>query len=204
MEQGSEAWHEIRLGRFTGTRLKNLMSGKSTASYKDAIIDVVTEILTGEKDDGYVSADMERGIEMESEAADYYELITDLDTYEVGFCTFEDDNVLAEYSGISPDRLIGDDGMLEIKCPKAKTLFSYIQANKLPAIYRWQVQGQLYITGRKWCDFMAYYPNLKPFIVRVLPDKDMHLKIEEELKIAIQSVKENIKMYNKFNYLKDE
>ena len=199
MEQGSEEWHEIKLGRFSGTSFKNLQSGKSTASYQNCIAEVAAEILTHDKEENYVSEDMERGIILEPEARKEYESIFDIEVKEVGF--IEPDNDMAEWTGISPDGLVGKDGLLEIKCPKAKTLFNYIKANKLPNEYKWQVQGQLWVNQRLWCDFMAYYPGLKPFIIRVYPDIEMHGKIEYELRDAIKAVKEIIEMYNNYDYL---
>jgi len=200
-EQGSEAWHEIKLGRFTGTRIKNLMSAKSTASYQNVIAEVVAEILTHSKEDNYTNDDMQRGIDMEPEAANYYNGIYEAcELDEIGFCEPEESDY-SDYAGVSPDRLVNDDGLLEIKCPKAKTHFNYIKSGKMPNEYKWQVQHQLFITERKWCDFMSYYPGLKPFIIRVLPDMEMHSKIVDELRLAIKAVKETIEMYNQYNYL---
>jgi hypothetical protein len=196
MEQGSEAWHELKLGRFSGTRLGNIQSGKSTASYQNTIAEVAAEIITQSKEDSYVNADMERGIDLEPEAAKEYELITGYSIKEVGF--IEPENDLAEWTGISPDRLVEDNGGLEIKCPKVNTHFNYIKAGKLPNTYKWQVQGALWVTKLEWWDFMSYYPKLKPFIIRVYPDLEMHEKIETELEIAKNAVKEMIEMYNNY------
>ncbi len=197
-EQGSEAWHQIKLGRFSGTTFKNLQSTKSTASYQDTIMNVVAQILTGEKEDTFTNDIMQRGIDLEPEAAGVYEFIFDVETFEVGFIEPDEDVEYHDYVGVSPDRLIGKDGGLEIKCPKANTYFKYIKANKLPSEYRWQVQGCLFITGRQWWDFMAYYPRLKPFVIRVYPDLEMHDKIEQEIKIAVEEVKRQIQLYNEF------
>lgn len=195
MEQGSEAWHEIKLGRFTGTRFALLMMGKLTAGYNNCIAEVAAEILTHEKEENYVSEDMQRGIDLEPEAAKEYELITGIELKEVGFIE-PDDN---EYIGVSPDRLIDEDGLLEIKCPKAKTLFNYMSKGVLPNEYKWQVQGQLWVTKRQYCDFMAYYPKLTPFIIRVFPDYEMHKELEKEVKIGIEKVNEIISMYKKYD-----
>jgi len=202
MEQSSEAWHEIRLGRFTGTRIKNLMSAKSTLSYKDTITDVAVEILTGVKDESYTNEIMQRGIDLEPEARGHYEQLFECKVDEVGFIEPDESNY-SDWAGISPDGLVGDHGMIEIKCPKAKTLFKYIKSGKLPTEYRWQVQSQLWITGRDWCDFMAYYPGLKPFILRVYPDQDDFEKIYHELNVAIHEVKKAIKEYKQYDYLNE-
>ena len=200
-EQGSEAWHQIKLGRFSGTTFKNLQSTKSTASYQDAIMNVVAQILTGEKEETFFNDTMQRGIDLEPEGAEIYESIFDVETQEVGFCEPDEDIEYHDYVGVSPDRLVGKEGGLEIKCPKANTFFKYIKSNKLPSEYRWQVQGCLFITGRKWWDFMAYYPGLKPFIIRVYPDIEMHDKIDQEIKIAVEEVKKQIQLYKEFEVI---
>ena len=115
MQQGSEAWHEIKLGRLTGTRIKNLHSSKSTASYQNVIGEVVAEILTHDKEESYTNEDMQRGIDLEPEAADYYNAIfEDCELEEVGFCEPEESDY-SDYTGFSPDRLVNLDGLLVIK-----------------------------------------------------------------------------------------
>ena len=200
-EQGSEAWFNVRLGRFTGTRMKKLQSAKSTASYQDVIANVAAEIVTGEKEETYCDANMQRGIDMEPEAAQCYSELFDIKLQEVGFCEPDEDIEYHDYVGVSPDRLIYTDGGLEIKCPKANTYFKYIEKKILPTEYKWQVQGCLFITGRKWWDFMAYYPKLKPFIIRVYPDLEMHAKIDHEIKIAVEEVKRQIQNYKEYEGL---
>jgi len=91
--------------------------------------------------------------------------------------------------------------MIEIKCPKRSTHMKYITNDKLPSEYRWQVQGQLFVTGLKYCDFMSYYPDLKPFIIRVFPDEKDFEMIRKELDIFIGEVVKNSDIYNKYDYL---
>jgi hypothetical protein len=198
MEQHSAAWFDIKLGRFSASKFKGLTSTKSTASYQNTIMDVVAEILTGQAEPAYVTDDMNRGTELEPEARQHYEAMFDVKVNEVGFVESEDP-IYGDYSGVSPDGLIADDGLIEIKCPKATTLFKYYGMKKCPNEYKWQVQGQLMITERKYCDFFAYYPKLKPFILRVYPDTEMHDTLQKELLIAVQTVKEKIKFYNEIN-----
>lgn len=200
-EQGSEAWFNVRLGRFTGTRMKKLQSAKSTASYQDVIANVAAEIITGEREETYTDANMQRGIDMEPEASQCYSELFDIELQEIGFCEPDNDIKYHDYVGVSPDRFIGGDGGLEIKCPKVNTYLKYIKAKVLPSEYRWQVQGCLFITGRKWWDFMAYYPRLKPFIIRVYPDSEMHAKIDQEIIIAVEEVKKQIQLYKEFEVL---
>jgi hypothetical protein len=95
---------------------------------------------------------------------------------QVGFCTLDDGTF-----GCSPDSLVGDDGMLEIKCPSPAVHVGYLLGDKLPTTYRAQVQSQLFVTGRAWCDFLSYHPDLPPLLVRVEPDPKWHAKFAEEL-----------------------
>jgi len=197
-EQRSEAWHQVRLGRFTASKFSDVMAGETTETYKGLIVDIAGEILTGEAEEGYTSADMERGVELEPEARYEYSLIAG-DVIEIGFVIPDETDELHDFVGVSPDGFIND-GILEIKCPKLKTHLNYIRANVLPNAYKWQVQGQLMITGAKWCDFMSYYPKLKPFIIRVLPDLKMQEELRARLLSSIEKVKETIEIYNNYEF----
>ena len=195
MDQGSEAWHEIKLGKFTGTRFKDIVAKKTTAAYQNCIADVASEILTQNKEESYSSDAMQRGVDLEPEARKFYGDLTGIQVYEVGFIEAD------EWVGVSPDGLIDDDGMIEIKCPIAKTLFKYMSDGRLPNEYKWQVQGQLWVTQRQYCDFMAYYPGLKPFLIRVFPDLEMHKQLEIAVQEAIEDVKKLISDYKKYDPL---
>ena len=197
IEQKSEAWHELRVGRITSTRFKQLMAGESTQTYKDLITNLACEILTNRQEEGYFSEDMLRGVELEPVARMLYEEIFEVQVKEIGFITPDEDNKYAEWVGISPDGML-DEGMIEIKCPKAKTHLEYIEANKLPSEYRHQVQGQLYVTGAKFCDFMSYCEGMKPFIIRVYPDHELFKEFEARLDKLIVEVKEKLNKYNQY------
>lgn len=200
IEQRSEAWHQLRIGRFTASIFADVMASESTATYKDLITTIAGEIITGESEESYQNADMERGIELEPEARKMYESIFG-EVEEIGFITPVENDILHEWVGISPDGLCLP-GMIEIKCPKMKTHLNYIKAGVLPTVYKWQVQGQLMITGLEYCDFMSYYPNMRPFIIRVYPDIDMYNQLREKLIKSIELVKEYISNYNEYDYLK--
>lgn len=196
IEQGSEAWHEIRAGKITGTRFSSVMAGKDTAKYKDLIIDLAGEIITGEKEEGYTNAIMERGMEMESDARKTYENLFNVTVSEIGFCIADG---FDEWVGISPDGFIQNEmGMTEFKCPIRKTHMNYIRMNKLPSVYQWQVQGGLMVSNYDYCDFMSYRPDMKPFIIRVLPDIEMHQHLTNEIHIVIEAVKKQIEVYNNY------
>ena len=201
-EQYSEAWYQIRLGRVTATHFKDLMSAKDTLGYQSLIANIAAEIITEEieNQETYTNAAMEHGTETEPIARQLYEEIYNVKIEQVGFVTPDEDNEFYSWIGVSPDGLIGDDGGLEIKCPLRKTHLSYIEANKMPTTYLHQVQSTLFVTGRKWWDFMSYCDNMKPFIIRVYPDVELHLKYQQklqELKIIIDA---KIQIYNKYKF----
>ena len=143
---------------------------------------------------------MQTGIDLEPYAVKEYESIFDIKVQGIGFV--EPENEFTGWVGISPDGFINTDGLIEIKCPKAKTHLKYIKKNQLPSIYKPQVQSQLWVTEKKYCDFMSYVPGMKPFIIRVFPDIEYFNKIETEVRIAITTVEQDIKTYREYDYLK--
>lgn len=200
IEQHSEAWHEARCGRVTGTRFKNLVSKETTDSYKDLVTNIACEIITGEAEETYVSPAMQYGIETEPEARREYETITDAIVTQVGFVIPDEEHKYHNWIGISPDGLLPDDGILEIKCPLARTHFEYIERGVLPAEYRYQVQGQLFVTGFNYCHFMSYVPGMKPFIIEVLPDAELFELFNQRLDKLILEVQEKLYKYHNYKY----
>lgn len=127
---------------------------------------------------------MEWGTEQEPNAKHAYTAQTGRVIQDVGF-------VLPDHTdayGGSPDALVGEDGLLEIKCPAPETLIAYHANGVLPNEYRPQVQGLLLITGRAWCDFFVFHPELKPFLLRVEPDLDYQTKIAEGLLKLLEEI----------------
>ena len=200
IEQQSEAWVQARCGRVTGTRFKNLMSKETTDSYKDLITNIACEMITGRMEETYSNAIMEYGIETEPEARKEYETILGIEVITAGFILPDEGHKYHEWIGISPDGITPDNGMIEIKCPLMRTHLEYIEAGKLPAEYRYQVQGQLFVTGFEYCDFVSYVNDMKPFISRVLPDQELFAEFEKRLDILIQKVQEKIELYKNYNY----
>jgi putative phage-type endonuclease len=199
IEQGSEAWFEARCGRVTGTRFKNLMSAETTASYKDLITNMACEIITGRMEETYSNAAMEHGIETEPIARGVYEALFDCEVKTTGFITPDEDHKYHEWIGVSPDGLV-DEGMIEIKCPQMKTHLEYIEAGKLPSEYRYQVQGQLFVTGFPWCDFVSYVEGMKPFIIRVFPDVELFAEFEKRLDVLIVAVRNKLNAYGNYSH----
>lgn len=179
VEQGSPEWFAARLGIPTASEFSKIITatGKASTQATDYCLTLLAEKLLGrevEKWQGNMWT--ERGKELEQEAADYYELTTGLTLNKVGFVTNDEKTM-----GCSPDRLVGEDGLLEIKCPAAHTHLKYMLDKKLDASYWPQLQGQLYITGREWVDIISYYPEMKPVIIRVDRDALYLEKMDEHL-----------------------
>lgn len=171
-EQRSPEWFAARLGKATGSRFADIMartrSGYST-SRKNYAAELATEWLTNTPTENYTSAAMQWGTDYEPVARGQYELATGNDVVETGFWVHDSLDC-----GASPDGFIGDDGLIEIKCPNTATHIETLVKNKIPSQYYAQVQGQMWITDRKWCDFVSFDPrmpaNARLKIVRVERD----------------------------------
>ncbi len=180
--QGSPEWYDIRLGKVTASCFTDATSagkGKSpSVTRKNYMFKLIAERMTGLPQESYSNKAMEYGSETEQEAREYYEALNGVSVRQVGFIARDDD------VGCSPDGLVGDDGMIEIKCPFSTTHIRYILADKMPAEYVKQVQGQLWVAEREWCDFISFDPRVSQrpsFIKRVYRDEDLikkqHIKI---------------------------
>lgn len=177
-EQGTEEWFAARLGVPSSSLFDKIITtaGKPSTSAKKYMYKMAGELVSGTREESYQNAAMTRGIELEVEAREMYELITGETVEQVGFCLHDDID-----AGCSPDGLIGKDGGMEIKCPSMAVHVEYLLGGKLPTTYYQQVQGSLFISQRKWWDFVSYYPSIKPLIVRVFPDPAFHALLEAEL-----------------------
>lgn len=202
IEQRSEAWYEARCGRVTGIRFSELVAGESTKTYKDLVSDIACEIITNRQEEGYTNAAMEHGIEIEPDARVEYETIMGVKVKEVGFVIPDEDHKYHDWIGVSPDGLT-EDGMIEIKCPMMRTHLDYIEAGKMPSQYRHQVQGQMFVTGLPYCDFVSYVENMKIFIIRVYPDKELFAEFETRLNKLIIDVNNKLEKYHKYDYTND-
>ena len=177
--QGSDEWQKARIGIPTASEFDCLITTKGEPSKQKQkyLYKLAAERITGIKENGYKNADMERGNILEAEARAFYELENSCEVEQVGICYLDEKKQVA----CSPDGLVGKDGLIEIKCPLSYTHVSYLLEGVLPMDYFQQIQGQLYVTGRKWCDFFSHYPGIKPFIFRVTPDKGFLAKLDVEL-----------------------
>lgn len=184
--QQSEEWYKIRLGKVTASKFKDVMAKGEGKTRKKYMRQLVAEILTGCQQVSYRDKNMEQGTEFEPLARAHYEAVMGVEVQQVGFISRNDD------IGISPDGLIGDEGMIEIKCPLTTTLIDYIIADVFPTPYKWQVQGQLWVAERKWSDFVAFDPRMranKMFRVRVYRDEEVIKKLETETALFITELK---------------
>lgn len=169
VQQGSSAWLELRAGIPTASDFENIVTptGKISAAQDRYLYTLLAERIMGRPTVEHVSMWMERGSQMEGEAVEFYELQRDIDTVPVGFVTND-----ARTIGASPDRLVGDEGLLEIKCPAEHTHVSYLLFKPVDRKYYPQLQGQLWITGRQWVDILSYHPAMPPALVHVERDPD--------------------------------
>ena len=189
--QYSPEWYAARCGIPTASSFDMILcaDGKVSKQRTKYLYRLAGESITGIAEETYQNATMQRGKEMEAEARQLYSLITGEEVQQVGFC-------LADGYGASPDGLVGEKGLLEIKCPNIATHVGYLLENVLPTDYFQQTQGQLLVTGREWCDFLSYYPGLRPLIIRVTRDEIFIKALKAELKkfcAELAEVRERIK-----------
>jgi hypothetical protein len=169
IEQNSEEWDEIRLGKFTASMFSDICSKPDSKGYQKAIDKVVFEILTGKSQKMFTNDWMDYGHETEPEADENYNIETFNETELVGFYTINN------YVGASPDRKIkGENAGTEYKCVSFSTYREYLESKEkkgtitIPRGYLYQMQGQMLCTGWDYIDFMPYLsPNLKQLLTRV-------------------------------------
>ena len=168
MPQRSDEWYAVRLGKITGTQFQTMANGRKdtidTLCYK-----IAAERLTGQPcEKAYTNSAMENGVALEPLARAAYETTAFAAVDEVGFLELD------EFVGCSPDGLVGDDGGVEIKCPEAHTHLKNLGDSSCWKAYKWQLQGALWVTDRKWWDFVSFCPLFPPgqqlVVCRVKPD----------------------------------
>lgn len=183
--QGSEEWFKIRGLKLTGSHAQEIGNyGKGLETY---CFKLASEHYSTASKEHFTSKDTERGNELEPIARSLYELENEVEVEEVGFIEIND------YLGCSPDGLVGEDGLIEIKCPDDLNHFKIIinGQQEIDSKYIWQVQMNLLLTGRKWADLIYYNPNYKEnmIIYRILPSKDKHTELEKGIEKGIEILK---------------
>ena len=189
-EQGTDAWLAARLGKPSASCFSKLitMTGKPSSSADGYINLLLAERLTGKSEPHYTSEAMILGTEREPEARADYEFITGNKVDQFGFIL--DDS---ESYGCSPDGLIGDDGGLEIKCPAQTTQAGYWR-DKQSGVkkYYQQIQGCMWVTGRKWWDFFSYHPDMPHVLVRVDRNEEYIEKLSQQVLLATTTIEKEM------------
>ncbi len=167
-KQGTTAWVRARLGIPTSSNFSKVVTraGEPSKQAETYMRNLLAEFFIGEPCDTYASSFMERGHGVEKEARKWYEWERGVDVVEVGVCLRDDGMV-----GASPDGLVGEDGLVELKNHGAPVHIDFLLGGGIAGEHWQQCQGQLYVTGRKWCDLVAYSPVLPPIVHRYHRDE---------------------------------
>lgn len=161
MEQRSDEWFAARLGKVTGSRVSDVLARTKSgpaASRQNYMAELICQRLTGQREERFVTAAMQRGVDLEAQARAIYTLETGELVVETGLVAHPG---MADFAA-SPDGLIGNDGLLEIKCPNTWTHIETLKSKQPKREYVIQMQAQMACTGRAWCDFVSYDDRLPP------------------------------------------
>lgn len=175
------------------------MAKGSGATRRNYMAQLICETLTGQKEESFKSASMERGNELEAVAREMY-CLNEFDAIvtETGFIPHSS----IEGFGASPDGLVDEDGLIEIKCPNTATHLETLRTGKPKTEYLLQMHGQMMCTGRKWCDFVSYdnrLPvNLAYFKTRIVFNDELAQEIEQEVRKFLNELKEEIEKLTKY------
>ncbi len=195
MEQGTVAWHEARLGKATASKISDVMAktksgpSASRATYAGQLI---AERLSGRPTECFISPAMAHGTETEATARDAYRMHCLCEVAEIGFV----DHPTIAMSGASPDGLVGDDGLVEFKCPNSATHIDTLLKKVIPSKYVTQMMWQMACTGRAWCDFASFDPRLPEhmqlIVIRLHRDDAMIAEIEAEVAKFLTEIDEKV------------
>ena len=182
IEQRSDAWFEARIGKVTASKVADVIAKTQSgyaASRANYMAQLVCERLTGQREEFFISGAMQHGTDTEPLARAAYESLKDVLVDEVGFVP----HPTIEMAGASPDGLVGDDGLLEIKCPNTATHIDTLLTQTVPSKYNTQMQFQMACTGRLWCDFVSFdnrLPEELQLFVKRVPRDDVFIKQTED------------------------
>lgn len=194
--QGSPEWLAIRLGKVTASRVADLIAKTKTgpsASRGNYMAQLVAERLTGQPQESYTNAAMQWGIDTEPHARAAYEFRTDATVTPAWFI----EHPQIPMCGASPDGLIGDEGLVEIKCPNTATHIETLLGQKVPDKYIVQMQFQMACAGAKWCDFASFDPRMpeamRLFVKRVFRDDARIKELEKEVAAFLAELDRKVK-----------
>jgi putative phage-type endonuclease len=195
MDQRTPEWFAARLGRVTASRVADIVARTKTGystSRANYMAELICERLTGMQGASYSNAAMIWGTETEPMARAAYEGAVGALVIETGFVP----HISIPMAGASPDGLIGDDGLVEIKCPITATHIETLLGQSVPGRYVTQMQWQMACTGRKWCDFVSYDPRMPEkmqlFIKRIERDNVAIAELEREVVNFINELESKI------------
>lgn len=193
--QGTNEWQALRLGKVTASRIADLMARTRTGwgtSRTNYMAELVAERLTGVKSEGFSNAAIKWGLEMEPQARDAYVFFADADVTQIGFV----DHPRIAMTGASPDGLVGDAGLVEIKCPLTATHIETLLTASVREKYLFQMQWQMACTGRQWCDFVSYDPRMpermRYFCQRVPRNDRLIADLEREVSEFLREVADKV------------
>jgi putative phage-type endonuclease len=192
LDQGSPAWVRERIGKLTASRMGDVMAmtkaGKPSEARLAYLKQLVAERMTDSAQEFYVTAAMQWGIDNEPLAAEEYESLTGEIVVPAPFVP----HPTIQNFGASPDRFVGSDGLIEIKCPASVNYVEWMRTQEIPERHRWQMLAQLACTRRQWCDFVAYDPRVvygpPIWIKRFEPRPDDIAAVEEAARTFLDEV----------------
>jgi len=190
-EQGSQEWHAARCGSLGGSRFHEAIAKTKSgwgASRSNLAADLVIERLTGQSVEKFITAAMQAGTDNEPRARALYEFMTDNQVTEVGLILHS----TIKNSHCSPDGIISDDGLLEIKSPQPATHLQTLLTEEIAGKYITQMMWGMAVTGREWCDFVSYCPafpsDMQLFVKRVHRDEQMISELEREAHVFLAEI----------------
>ena len=205
MEQRTEEWYAARLGKVTASRVADVIAKTKTGystSRENYLAQLVCEVLTGKPVESYSNAAMQWGVDQEPLARAAYESYQNVLVDEIGFVVHP--TIWA--SGASPDGLVGELGMVEIKCPNTATHIDTLLTQTVPGKYNTQMQWQMACAGRHWCDFVSFDPrmptDLQLFVKRVDYDPAYVAMLEKEVMSFLNDLDSKVKQLNELKVTK--
>jgi hypothetical protein len=195
-EQGSEQWFRVRAGMPTASEFGTVLApraGKDGKMRQTYLRKLAGEVITGEPMENYSNGYMERGKLLEHQARDLYsERVIEV-VEQVGFVHCDE-----RRCGCSPDSLVGDAGVLEIKTKAPHLLIPCLEKDEFPLEHKAQCQGVLWITGREWVDLAVYYPNMPFFVKRAARDEDYIKKLADAVAMFNEELDETVKFVRSY------
>ena len=201
--QGTDEWKMQRLGHVTASCISDVMSkgkgGESITRHKYKM-KLVAERITGTIQESFTNAAMEWGIQQEEVAAMAYEVVKDTFVEPTGFVH----HPYIKWLGVSPDRLVGNIGLIEIKCPNTNTHLEYLISQQIPTKYYNQMQAQMWCTDREWCDFVSFDPRMPTYLqmwVCMVKRDDAYIKLlEDEVVTFLAEVQSKVTQLKEMNH----